>query len=268
MNCLEKYRSKLIKETNHNLRILLDKSDKDEETEVNSAHDFRVGVKRLTALYFFLHQIKPAINAKNLLKPYRSIFKSIGKIRDAHVAVHLLQELQGSHPEDSQILIKALKSGITKDFDLFQKEAQANHQRSIRVPTIRSTGISERAILRSKQNILDNLLSQITGYEERISNTSWHKKRILLKRYHHIIDAFQFCPGHQSDEVELKQIKMLEQLLGDWHDRITTIEILQTLQGHEDQAGHIITTLNTQDKLLLGSAKIYLNKYSKWHENQ
>ncbi len=54
----------------------------------------------------------------------------------------------------------------------------------------------------------------------------WHKKRVLLKRYHHQLDAFCLCPDHSSDEAELKQIKIVEQLLGDWHDRVVTAEIL------------------------------------------
>jgi CHAD domain-containing protein len=96
----------------------------------------------------------------------------------------------------------------------------------------------------------------------------WHKKRILLKRYQHKLDSFHFCPGHLADETELKQIKMLQQLLGDWHDRVVTMQILQSFEGLEAQTGAAIAIMKKQDRLLLGSAKIYLNKFTKWHQNR
>ena len=95
----------------------------------------------------------------------------------------------------------------------------------------------------------------------------WHKKRILLKRYHHKLDAFYFCPGHSLDESELKQIRILEQLLGDWHDRVVTAAILQVLNGVEAAAGRAVSIMRKQDRLLLGSARIYLNKFKQWHQN-
>ncbi len=261
MNCLEKYRSTLLKKTNHNLRILLDKPEEE------SVHDFRVGVKKLSALYYFLHEIEPTLNAKKTLKPYRSLFKSIGKIRDGHIAMHLIQELHESDVKDSEILLKAVKSRVRKDYQLFQNKFQSDVQNSFTIPTIIATGVSERTILRRKQTVLEDLLSQFTSHQERDSSERWHKKRILLKRYHHTLDAFQFCPGHTLDEMELKQIKMLEQLLGDWHDRVTTIQFMRSLQGLEHQAEPLIEKMKNQDRILLESAKIYLIKYLQWHEN-
>lgn len=111
MDCLDKYRSKLVGEINKDLRKVL------AQPEEELVHDFRVGIKRLTALYYFPGRI----------------------------------------------------------------------------------------------------------------DTNLKAKRIPLKRYHHKTDAFRYCPGHKSDETEVTQIKILEQLLGDWHDRVITIEILQSL---------------------------------------
>jgi CHAD domain-containing protein len=135
------------------------------------------------------------------------------------------------------------------------------------MPTVRSTGTSERAILRGKRIVLNNLLHKILGTEGRMNAEKWHKKRILLKKYRHILDAFYFCPGHRSDKDEIKQIKIMEQLLGDWHDRVMTIQLLQSFQGLEAQTGPAIAIMKKQERLLLGSAKIYLSKYTKWHED-
>lgn len=262
MNCLDKYRSKLIGEINKDLRIILT------QPEEKSVHDFRVGIKRLTALYYFLSRIDTSLKAKRILKPYRSLFKSIGNIRDAHIAVHLIQGLDEIKAEDAGILVKALRSRIGKDYRNFQATVGANSPISIRMPTVRSTGISTRAILRLKPVVLNELLQQILGIEGRMNAVQWHKKRILLKRYHHKMDAFHYCPGHKSDESEIKQIKILEQLLGDWHDRVITIEILQSFEGLKVAAGPAIVIMKKQEQLLLGSAKIYLGKFSRWHQQR
>ena len=260
MNCLEKYRAKLIAGINRDLRIML------VEPEEEAVHDFRVGVKRLTALFLFLGKVDENLKVKQILKPYRSLARAIGNIRDGHIAVHLLQEMDDINLPDSRALIKAIKAKTRKDYRQFQKFVRSEAQLPVRVPTIRSTGISETAILRQKPGVLSKLRQQIMNTDGRMNDDLWHKKRIQLKRYQHKLDAFYFCPGHISDEKELKQIKMLQQLLGDWHDRIVTAEILSSLEGVEAEATTAITILNRQDKLLLGAAKIYLNKFAKWHQ--
>jgi len=262
MNCLDKYRSKLVGEINKDLRIIL------AQPEEEAVHDFRVGVKRLTALYYFLSRIDNTLKAKRILKPYRSLFKSIGNIRDAHIAVHLIQGLGETNAKDASALLKALRSRIKRDYRSFQTHVRAQSPISIRMPTVSSTGISARAILRLKPVVLDELLRQILSTDGRMNAVKWHKKRILLKRYHHKMDAFHYCPGHKSDETEIKQIKILEQLLGDWHDRVITIEILQSFEGLEVAAGPAIATMKKQEQLLLGSAKIYLGKFSRWHRGR
>lgn len=261
MNCLEKYRSKLIGEINRDLGIILHTPEED------PVHDFRVGVKRLTALYYFLHEIDPGLNAKQLLKPYRVPFKALGNIRDAHIAVHLIDGLDEIGASDSKALIRGLRSKARRDYRLFQKSVPAGQKLSIRVPTIRSTGISARAISRQKPVVLNQLLSQILATGSKMSAAQWHKKRILLKRYHHVLDAFLFCPGHSHDETELKQIKMLEQLLGDWHDRVITAELISALPGIEASSRSAISIMEKQDRLLLGAAKIYLSKFALWHRS-
>jgi len=260
MNCLDKYRGKLIGQLNRDLRTI--RITPEEE----SVHDFRVGIKRLTALYYFLDEVNPELKARKLIKPYRSLAKSIGVIRDGHIAVHLIRELDEISPVDKKNLISALRAKTRKDYRIVKKSLQVDARTRVRVPTVRSMKISERAILRKKPLILKTLLAQIMSTGPRMTADQWHKKRILLKRYHHKLDAFHFCPGHASDERELKQIKILEQLLGDWHDRVITAEILQVLKGVEPAAGRAISVMGKQDRLLLGSARIYLNKFSRWHQ--
>lgn len=258
MNCLDKYRSKLVASVNRNLRIIR------AAPEPEAAHEFRVGIKRLTAFYNFLAELHADMDAKTILRPYRALFKSIGQVRDGHIAVLLLQELDAHDTAPGRKMIAALNSMINRDYRQFQKIAQA---RSVaRMPSLRSTEISESAILRHKPVAQNFLLERILEQDSRMNARRWHKKRILLKRYQHNLDAFCYCPGHLADEEELKKIKVLTQLLGDWHDRVIVGDLLQSLPGFDARIKPLVDLMNQQDKHLLGSAKIYLNQFRRWHQ--
>ena len=259
LNCLEKYRKKLITGINRDLGVIV------ERPATGAVHDFRVGIKRLTALYHLLGEIDPGVDSKRLLMPYRGAFKRIGNIRDAHIAIDLVANLDGIDTQHRRLLVGALESGAARDYRLFQQDIMRTHQSSVRMPSIRSSGISERAILRCKPIVLRHLLDRILDSGHKMDARLWHKKRILLKRYHHILDAFCFCPGHRLDETEIKQIRMLEQLLGDWHDRVVAAELIWALPGAEASQSETIRIIESQERLLLGSAKIYLHKFARWH---
>ena len=257
MNCLERYRNRLVRQVNRDLRTIRELADEE------AIHDFRVGVKRLTALYYFLAEIDPELKAHRALKPARRIFKLVGITRDAQIALQLIDSLDELSAADAGQLRRALRARIRRDYRAFRARLTDWPSGPLRLPTVRATGIAEAAILRHKPVSLAALLREVFVLEGRISPEQWHKKRILLKRYRHKLDAFAFCPGHLQDEAELKQIRLLEQLLGDWHDRVTTILLLQSIDV--TAAENAIKILRRQQNALLGTAKIYLRKYRDWH---
>ena len=123
--------------------------------------------------------------------------------------------------------------------------------------------LSENAIRQHKPEFLQQLLTGIANTSNQSTDEKWHKARILLKRYHHTLDAFIQCPGQRLDEKEMKQIEMLERLLGDWHDRVIAVDILRSFKEHEKLAVPVIDELYRQQGLLLGSARIYLDKFNR-----
>lgn len=256
MQCLENYRSKQVREANRKLRIILKSPDE------SAVHDFRVGIKRLTALYGFLNQVDENLAAKKLLKPYRALFKSLGSIRDAQIAIGLIEDSGSSPNVESNRLVSLLRTGIRRDHQRFGKFAGNDRGISIKLPTIRATGISDIAIRRHKPAALTRLSQRIVTVDKRMSDDDWHNRRILLKRYRHTLDAFAFCPGQVADQSLLKRISILESLLGDWHDRIVTTGILQSLTESNARPDSLISAMKQESRVLLGSAKIYLGKFA------
>lgn len=257
MNCLDRYRGKLLAAVNRELRAIVTAPDED------SIHRFRVGIKRLTALYRFLGATKPEIKAKRLLKPARRLSKSISKVRDCHITLELISELTELDKGGLIPLQQAVQTRIRKDYREFLQLTQNGIRIPLRLPTIRSMNFSEREILRHKPVVLQQLLVGISDVSNDPAAEQWHAARILLKRYHHTLDAFSQCPGQRLDEKELKRIEMLQRLLGDWHDRVIAVEILHSFKELEKPAAPVIIELNRQEELLLGSARIYLHKFNR-----
>jgi CHAD domain-containing protein len=164
-------------------------------------------------------------------------------------------------------LQRAVQSRIRKDYREFQQLIQSGIGIPLRLPTIRSMRLSENAIRRQKPEFLQQLLVGVANTGNQSTDKQWHKARILLKRYHHTHDAFFQCPGQRLDEKGMKQIEMLERLLGDWHDRVIAVDILGSLKEHEEQTMPMIIELNRQEGLLLGSARIYLDKFNRQQAN-
>lgn len=230
-------------------------------------HDYRVNIKRLTALYGFLGQVDENISAKKLLKPYRVLFKKLGCIRDAHIAIGLIGDLESPPNAESKQLLKLLRSAIRRDHRRFRKLVGIDRAIAVRLPTIRATGIPQAAITRHKPVHLERLLAQILSPEQRMTVDGWHGKRILLKRYRHTLEAFSLCPGQAANPRLLKHVSLLEQLLGDWHDRIVTAELLQSLPASAVDPAPVIRQLKNQHQVLLGTAKIYLARFAQWQRD-
>lgn len=261
MECLEKYRRGLVREANRQLRAIFDSAD---ETAV---HDFRVAVKRLTAFYRFLRQVEERLPVKRWLQPCRALFKRGGEIRNAQIAIGLIDEADDISSVTRRSLLRPLQGAIRRDYRRFQRYAREQRITAIRLPSIAATGITQAAIRRHRPIFLEQLRAGILAEEQGSGNDEWHARRILLKRYHHMLDAFALCPGYGMPTSLLKQIVLLEQLLGDWHDRVTTIELLGSRFANAKGIEPLVSRLHEQQQALLGASRIYLDKLGRnWPE--
>jgi CHAD domain-containing protein len=258
MKCLDQYRRKLLTGVNQNLRVIVDTVDEE------SIHQFRVGVKRLTALYRFVAAVEPGLQAKQLLKPARRLSMSISTIRDCHITLGLIGATGRLTAAEIKTLQRAVHTRIRGNHREFCKLAQEGVRIPLRLPTIRSLQITQDKLLQQKPVVLQQLLARVSTPVRSNTDEQWHRKRILLKRYRHTHEAFNLCPGYRRDENELKLIGLLEQLLGDWHDRVIARDILRACCELEPPTAPLIAELARQEKLLLGAARIYLDKF--FHE--
>ena len=257
MECLEKYRRGLVREANLQLRGILDSADE------AAIHDFRVALKRLGALYRFLQQVDSRLTVKQWLHPSRGLFKRGGRIRDAQIAIGLIDEVGGLSGAARRSLLGRLQTDIRREYRQFQQYARERRILAIRLPSFASMAVTQAAIRRQRPVFIRQLRADILAAARDSGDDEWHRKRILLKRYRHLQDAFASCPGYSASMSLLKQVTLLEQLLGDWHDRVMAIALLRSRFGETTNLEPLLMRMEEQQRALLASSKIYLGKLEK-----
>jgi CHAD domain-containing protein len=258
LECLEKYRRGLLSEANRQLRRILDSADE------AAIHDFRVALKRLGALYRFFQQVDSELPAKRWLRPSRGLFKRGGRIRETQIAIGLVDEVGGLSSATRRSLLGRMQTDIRREYRQFQQYVGEQRISAIRLPSLAATGISQTAIRRQRPLFIQQLRADILADVEDTGDEEWHRKRILLKRYRHLLDAFASCPGFSVSTSLLKQITLLEQLFGDWHDRATTIALLDSRFGETAGLEPLLSRMDEQRGALLTSSKIYFGKLEKY----
>lgn len=258
MRCLEKYRGGLIRGINRNLKVALAAPD-----EV-AIHDFRVGIKRVTALYAFLQDAEPAFDADAVLARYRGLFKACGRVRDLQIARGLVLVAASDSTPASEV-IATVDARIGEAHAAMVAWAAARSIAAIRLPTVRGSGVSETRILQRRESVLASLLRRVLDSGKAMTTRRWHRKRIRLKRYRHTLDAFQYCPDPDADLAEIARIQQLEQQLGDWHDRVVTSGILQSMSASAPAAAPLAIALADQAELLLDGAQDQLDELRRWY---
>lgn len=258
MQCLEQYRAELTGGLDRDLITVLAAPD---ETAI---HDFRVGIKRVTALYEFLQAVDPEFDAAAALARYRGLFKAGGRVRDLQIARGLLVAADGGAALPAGLL-DAVDAKITEAHAAMVELAEAEAITGIDLPTVAESGVAEAAIAQRRDAALASLLRRVLDSGKAMTTRRWHRKRIRLKRYRHTLDAFQYCPGHDADLAEIANIQQLEQLLGDWHDRVVASELLKSWSENESAAAKLAVALDSQARVLLDGAQGQFDELRRYY---
>ena len=217
----------------------------------------RVNIKRLRAVCAFIKNFKPDSNVKQLLIPFLTIFRKIGVIRDVQVPLELIQSIARDHSLDEDGLINALsrkeKFLIKQSIIWFENEQISLGDSELELLALARSVRPEKADIES---YLQSLKGSLSISQARYSSRKWHKKRVILKRYHHILDALVSIGYREENESEMKLIRIIEALIGDWHDRIVTANHLRS-SGH---TGRLLKIVNNQGSVLKSSSRIYLSR--------
>jgi CHAD domain-containing protein len=222
----------------------------DEAVSMHDVHRIRVGIKRIKAINRMLGASYPdKFKAKQLNRPFKIVFKTLGVYRETTLSINILRRLAGSYKirrgyiEYMQPLLKEIRDDIkaaTQKFD-FQEtiDDNAGLARFLGVlQTEEEISMLSRYIDNQRVRAL-SLLQQGEGYEE------LHPIRIVLKNIKPFLKMLALSADSRYALSDYKLLNRAESLIGDWHDRRVLSDSLEEyIKVESEQNNSIIRSYN------------------------
>lgn len=187
----------------------------------NTYHKLRVEIKKLNSVFDLISFCSDDFKQKKTYKPFKSIFRLAGKIREIQIESLILKKyFRNDSTNNYEKSLKNLRLKGEEDFfGLVNKKTRNQLKKKFRIIFTYLSGIGKKSILRyleKKENIIQELL-------ENIQTKQIHKLRKLLKIYNYNLEIVS-----QKKEVEnISKLDILPELLGRWHDCQVIIEHLK-----------------------------------------
>ncbi|MHC1776594.1 MAG: CHAD domain-containing protein [Lentimicrobium sp.] len=202
--------------------------------DADAIHDMRVAIKRIRAVFLLMERLYPGeFNPTEEEGRLRDLFRLSGRMRDAQVQQQILAgnalNLVSTFGEYQAYLLKAENKAIKKfrkfisefnaEKELNQKQEKAGKLIStadavqIRIQIIQFVDelFQKARLLRSDNELDENL----------------HEIRRKLKQCHYLLSVFsEDDPDLPKLNTTLKRLDKVNELLGDWHDQLIAMEML------------------------------------------
>ena len=234
-----------------------------------SIHDLRVHLKKLQAFYLLLGYIHPrSFKPKKEFKAFRKLFKVVGKTRDSQVPQLVLKNYESKLNVTYPDWHNELKRRERRDKRIFRSWLDSNNMSSAIQRQLMKTQLfnstSSAQFTRKGRVYVRELLQRLNEMALRKDARSKHRKRILLKRIRFVIESLkEVNPEFHSYDGLLKKVKLLEQILGDWHDLVIMSDQLKSYNGSSagsDQYVHLNKALQNDRRILLSASNHYLRQ--------
>jgi CHAD domain-containing protein len=213
VTALIKYHKALFEAYITNLRLAI----KNPEPDV--IHELRVAIKKLRVLYNFAEFINAKFNSKKHFVRFKPIFSTAGNLRDLDITLSLLEaETIGNQS------LHSLLQGRRQRLIVEIKRCSAHSLKSSNKPDnelLRTiSGVIPRKKISKFIRCLRNDLHSIRS--KHLSKKRLHRLRKSCKEYGYIIEASK----EREYQKDIKKVKKLQKVLGQWHDYSRTRNIL------------------------------------------
>lgn len=229
-------------------------------------HDLRVSVKKIRSLFNLIRAITEAgFHSKKKLKCFKKLFRSVACIRDMQVQQHFLAGIESSSQIKSTSFVEYLhglemdeRKNLSGRIQNFKPIAWDLMDREI-LEIYHNTG-KDQVISKTKQYVRDKI-EKIHYLASQGKKKVFHEIRRLLKEVRYMLDMLTLTIKDKKLKIQIEQIKIVEDLLGDWHDRQIALKLLKGFirQGENNndppKAVSMLNTLIKKDsKELLSKA--------------
>jgi CHAD domain-containing protein len=215
-----------------------------------SLHDIRVEIKKIKSLLRLISFINSKFDFRSAYKPFRKIFRAAGKIRDMQVSEHLLQQYgkhQSVNAQNISELVIQFENDVAKYLKSVRKKA------NVIIKELKSIGPDYY------HEYLHNIRRQFQKLlPESVHAENLHDLRKQAKELIYILTA----GGETGDFTN--RLSVLEQMIGEWHDKKVLSEWLQQQLPDETD---IIRQLNEQSETAHRNIVDYIQTHLLTHSD-
>ncbi len=202
--------------------------------DADAIHDMRVAIKRIRAVFHLMERLYPdKFNQVEEEGKLREMFRLSGRMRDAQVQQQLLacNALNlGSTFGEYQAYLHDAENKAIKKFKKFIKDYNAEkelNEKQEKAGKLISSTDPEHIRIQIIQfvNELFSKARQMRAEDEH--DESLHEIRRKLKQCHYLLSLFsEDDPDLPKLNTTLKRLDKVNELLGNWHDQMVGMEIL------------------------------------------
>lgn len=241
--------------------------------EPDTVHDLRVAVRRCRALAAVMQEVDPDPCWPQLRKVARKLFRGLGAVRDAQVMEEWIKKLAPENDSLGPRLLAALQSGEQERTEAALRVASKFDERKWlsldralrrRIRLIPIGGLGAECLALERFDEAKNLHHRALRSEK---PKTWHGLRIGLKKFRYTVEGF--LPEHAA--AWIKNLKRLQDLLGDIHDLDVLAQKIRELEAPEDSVEYWLHKIGrerhdrveTYRQLTLGRTSIW----NEWRHN-
>jgi CHAD domain-containing protein len=214
------------------------KDDFDEE----AVHDFRVSVKRMRVLMWFLSLFDERIASDESIANERSFFKLLSPIRDRQVQIQRLNdtahELSISIPALQKYMVKRLQKAKRR-FQMYKHDFMPQmHFEMVKVPL--SHILSDEMLLREAESQAGLLLEKARlEMPHFISDDEvMHESRKDFKKVVYLMEMLKVTELKvNSKKFPIKELKSLQEALGEAHDYVVGRKMVRKFMFKKNKSG-------------------------------
>jgi CHAD domain-containing protein len=218
-----------------------------EDEDPEGVHDMRVAIRRLRGTLEPAEPFYPPKAYKRALRRVKALARSLGAVRDADVHLISLRKRLNKAAPDEQAGIAGLIDNIVTDrlgsradldpvLDRWEGP-HADHLVEVRDLLAKARGRKQKD--RTRDSVAAVALRSLSARLEELGDSvgilstpdhgdaeEFHEVRIVAKRLRYTLEIFSPVLGPDIDDL-LAELKTLQDLLGDLHDRDVLVDLLQ-----------------------------------------
>jgi CHAD domain-containing protein len=188
-------------------------------------HDYRVCIKRLSALFSLVAFLRPGFSAKKHLRRFRRLFKSSAELRDLHIQTQIAEKMRkvpGFPFKELTVFFQSEKLTSSERFDRFAEAF--DEERLLQKRKALATALEEmngHADGRRTEGYFHALVYDIVVQVEdpERGERDLHRIRMRMKEIQYIREIIGgFETGAEGKDSFIAAVKKIHQALGKWHD--------------------------------------------------